>query len=105
LTFFLVVAVVASMTTYFKRTIQGRIRDATFYMAKTAANGYVGCSTITLEYEPYYAETQIDRVSDISQLHGLDPSFNSEMGVYGTDDTSVVNTKTYGNQLPPALAN
>jgi uncharacterized protein (UPF0333 family) len=55
----LVVAAVIAMQTYAQRTIQGRIRDASQYLAtQTSALGS------TNQYEPYYLETNYDVLRD-----------------------------------------
>jgi hypothetical protein len=106
LTFFFILAVVAAMTVYFKRAIQGRIRDATVYMAQTATNEYIGCGEVTSQYEPYYADTVIDKVVGSTQSKGLLPSFNASAssGIYVHDENTLTQMQTTSNQAPPKEA-
>lgn len=63
----LVVAAVIAMQTYAQRTLQGRIRDASGYLAReTNALG------TTNQYEPYYLETdyEISRDDSDSEILG-----------------------------------
>lgn len=102
LTFFFVVAVVVSMTVYFKRAIQGRIKDATLYMAETVHDVYQG--NMYIQYEPYYMETVARRAVDADRSTKLLASFNASSGIYDeTDSTTSIGTIA-SNQLPPALA-
>lgn len=55
----LVVAAVIAMQTYAQRALQGRIRDASLYLAtQTSAFGS------TNQYEPYYLESSYDVARD-----------------------------------------
>jgi hypothetical protein len=61
-TFFLVVGILSAMSVYIRRTIQGRMRDAQLYMAKTVAEAApAGNFTVPYEYEPYYANAEVIR--------------------------------------------
>ena len=52
---FVVIAAIITMTTYVRRTIQGRIRDADMLMVMRAA-GASG-NAVQIEYEPYYVNS------------------------------------------------
>src|SRR3569623_1292015 len=67
ITILLVVAALTAMTTYVKRALQAKMRDARHYMIETATTGCeVNCrnaahiaegSTIAQQYEPYYTQS------------------------------------------------
>ena len=102
LTFFFVVAVTIAITVYFKRTLQGRIRDATMYMASTVHNVYSG--NMVAQYEPYYIETTLDRSTSTDKYDQLLASFNGSSGIFrGADDSNTV-ISVVSNQAPPGLA-
>jgi hypothetical protein len=82
ITFVLVTVVVAAMSTYIRRTMQGRVRDAIVYVrneAETAtmnADGFV--QDIPLQYEPYYAvaESATNQMStDTSRIDSVNADF------------------------------
>lgn len=64
LTFFLIVAVITTMSMFIKRVLQARIYDARDAMSRTVAPYYSG--RMPREYEPYYvqSESQITRSSN-----------------------------------------
>src|SRR3989338_8909653 len=99
LTFFFVLAVVVAMTVYFKRTLQGRIRDATVYMANTVHTVYSG--RVPVQYEPYYAESEVNRYLDSTRESRLLPSFNSEAGIFLGAETTGVSGTSFSNPAPP----
>lgn len=102
LMFFFVVAVVVAMTTFFKRTLQGRIRDATVYMSSTVHNVYDG--NVPNQYEPYYLDTTLDRLTKSAKYDQLTASFNLSSGVFFGADASNTVTSVFSNQAPPGLA-
>ena len=102
LTFFFIVAAVTGMTVYFKRTLQGRIRDATFYMGDTVGNVYNG--RIVRQYEPYYMVSGGDRSMEDTRAKALLGSFNSASGIYTDKGRTVTRGKLYSNQERPGLA-
>src|SRR5947207_1071053 len=91
LTFFFTVAIVVGMTVYFKRAVQGRIRDATVYMVKTVRSAGGGNY---IQYEPYYTETIANRSSDSTQRRNLYGSANFSSGVSEQIDSSRIGTKS-----------
>ena len=101
LTFFFVVVAVTGMTVYFKRTIQGRIRDATFSMARTVSNVYNG--RIVSQYEPYYITASGDRLLTNDKAQAMLASFNSTAGIYMQNGTTVTKATSYSDQAPPVL--
>jgi Flp pilus assembly pilin Flp len=79
----LVVAAVIAMQTYAQRTIQGRIRDAAAFL--TNATSAIGN---TVQYEPYYLETDydIDRDDAASEIQTIDPTTGA--AVFRLEDNS-----------------
>ena len=61
----LVVAAIIAMQTYAQRTLQARIRDASFYLV----NGTSGFGNSTVQYEPYYLSSNyaVDRTTQETQ--------------------------------------
>lgn len=102
LTFFLIVGVVGAMTFYFKRALQGRIRDATVYMTHTVRNVYTG--NVYVQYEPYYIETVADRTLIADQIRDVLPSFDATSGIWEDTGTTVIATSSFSNQARPGLA-
>ena len=102
LTFFFVIIIISGMTIYFKRTLQGRIRDATVYMAKTVHNVYQG--NVYVQYEPYYVETHAERTTAADEIEDILPSFNLSSGVWAATDITTTTTQSISNQARPGLA-
>jgi chloramphenicol 3-O-phosphotransferase len=50
----LVVVVIVAMSTYVRRTMQARVRDAVIF-TRDEASSALGGANVTLQYEPYYA--------------------------------------------------
>jgi hypothetical protein len=103
LTFFLVVAVLVSMSAYVRRAIQGRTRDALNFMAETVKADY--SHTFRYQYEPYYMNSEAIKVqkdTDHTLADGV-PGFASDgvMQQYGEKTTAYTNQW----QLPPSFAN
>ena len=102
ITFFFVVGVVTAMTVYFKRTIQGRIRDATLYSLMTVDNAHNG--RMYTQYEPYYTNTSYYRVTDDEQVRTWTGTFNTSIDIF-SDTGSVTRTVMSGisNQASPRM--
>ena len=103
------------MTVYFKRTVQGRIHDATYYMAGTVnslvsssrsrgitADSYIG--NVYVQYEPYYSQSQSERIAVDDQETRLLSSFGSSSGIFLSAGITVTNTTTNGTQARPGAA-
>lgn len=102
------VAVVASMTVYVRRALQGRVRDAVMSSATTVRTPFSadGGTTFTqydgivhLQYEPYYA----NRVSGIDQQSDGVRSLTAggSTGIFREDINDRTYIQTYSNQAPP----
>jgi len=64
----LVVAGIIAMQTYAQRTLQARVRDASLFLV----NATQGLGNSTVQYEPYYLETQYTVSRNEIQLQLLD---------------------------------
>lgn len=104
----IVVAAVAAMSVYVRRTLQGRIRDSVMSSAETVRASFSSDGGITytqyagpihLQYEPYYA----NRVSAIDQqsdgIRSLTAGGSS--GLFREDINDRIYIQTYSNQAPP----
>ena len=100
--FFIVLGVIAAMSTYVQRALQGRIRDASIFMGRTVNEVYTG--PIYVSYEPYYTNSESLRDVDSQQTRQLYQSFPLSSGIFQLDvnDTTVSQTAT--NQAPPRAA-
>lgn len=95
--FFVAIAVISGMSTYFRRTIQARIRDAHSSMLNTVrtriGNAYTG-TNVYIQYEPYYTNTTSD-ITRVIQNTNMDlPSYPLSSGVFRQvlDETTRVGT-------------
>lgn len=114
LTFFFVVAIIMTMMMYFKRTLQGRIRDATYYMVDSVNVVFNGQQTgivnpgymgqVYVQYEPYYLQTRLERIATDDQDKRLLPSSGSPMGISDTVGITVTNSTSLGTQARPGQA-
>ncbi|MDP2652464.1 MAG: hypothetical protein Q8Q08_00355 [Candidatus Omnitrophota bacterium] len=102
ITFFFVVGVLTGMTVYFKRTIQGRIRDATLYSLMTVDNVYNG--RMYTQYEPYYTNTTYYRLTDVAEVKTWTGTFNTSIDVFsdaGSESRSAMSGVS--NQASPRM--
>ena len=77
ITFVLVTVVIVAMSTYVRRTMQARVRDATIF-TRDEASSALGGANVDLQYEPYYvlAESQTNQVStDLSRISTVNGEF------------------------------
>lgn len=96
----LVVAGIIAMQTYAQRALQARIHDAAVYMANTAGGNQLGK---TLQYEPYYLNTNYEVTRDENQLELLGndltrketTSFRQRNGEQSSSYTSVVGNEYF----------
>lgn len=96
LTVFMVVLMVIGMTVYFKRSIQGRIRDAKVYMineVRQRTSGYYD-NELYYEYEPYYINTNAEVTRDLSPTILLDAGGSSGIFTKIFNDTTVILTNS-----------
>ena len=106
LLFFLVVGMITTMTIYFKRSMQARIRDARVYMFKSVQNRTAGyySGNLYVEYEPYYANTTstVDRGGSENVYLVPTPGLSSGIFRKVFSDTIIVNTRS--ETAPPVNA-
>lgn len=85
LIFSVVLAALIAMQTYVKRGLQGRYREAT----DTVVSGLrqaTGNSTLPLQYEPYYRESEISATSNRNKVE--------QVNLGGSKKTTIDNTST-----------
>jgi len=108
LVFFMVAAVMTAMTVFFKRAVQGRIRDARVGMELIIANhleaeGYplYWTGNMRTHYEPYYANSSslISRDTRKETQLFATPGFSSGLFLKIINEAS--STKTLSNTAPP----
>ena len=111
ITFFLVVAIISSMTVYLRRSMQARIRNSYNYMMKSVLDGYPSSARlrqytngIPVWYEPYYARVSSNRVVDsVETRRGFaSPGFTS--GVAEKEYDTSTTLRMLSNQAPPTMA-
>ncbi len=97
--FFIVVAVIAGMTTYVKRALQGRIHDARQYMYNQVNATYATLYANRLlpnGYEPYYLDTRTDK-DETSITTQADEPWAGHEGRYKSGISSVSSSSTFSN--------
>ena len=101
LVFLIVAGMVTAMTVYFKRTVQGKIRDARNFAVRNVfqiTNGvYTG--NLYLEYEPYYTNTVSLISRDSTQEVSIIP--DNAMGYFRKTMNDVTSIDTYSVVSPP----
>ncbi len=102
-TFFLVVAVVSAMTVYFRRVVQGRIRDTARTMALIVNTANVG--NFTYQYEPYYSQADIFRQTDSTDTRSLVGTLPAPSEIYRTDLDERTTTQSLTEQSSPRFGN
>lgn len=99
--FFIVVAVIVSMTTYIKRTLQGRIHDARNYMyiqVNGTYNQLYPNRILPSGYEPYYVKTRTDK-NERTITNQFDTPWAGHEGKFSTGISSVTGAATISNVL------
>ena len=86
LMFFLVIALVTVMSTYVRRAVQGRIKDAKTFMFLTANGAYTDPNNnlygeLRGAYEPYYANKAFTRAVSSRETEKTLPAFGTA-GIY-----------------------
>ena len=111
ITFFLVLAVVSSMSVYLRRSLQGRVRDSYNFMMQSVLDGYAASERlpqytdgIPVWYEPYYALTSANRfINSTETRRGFaSPGFTS--GIAEKEYDTTTSLRAVSNQLAPAYA-
>ena len=107
--FFLVSAMMAAMSLYVKRAVQGRMRDARRYMILQVNEVYTGniaLSNLTLGYEPYYLNSVTYRGQDTDDTLRLIGSTlpTASSGIFQAEYNEVTRLRVFANTAPPANA-
>ena len=99
LTFFIVSAVIITMSVFMVRVFQARIFDARRYMVDTVKNAAPHVGKMKLEYEPYYtnSDSYTQRTSTGTQtlLSGV------ATGRFHQVFNETTSMESYSTQLPP----
>ena len=90
-----VIAAVATMFTYIKRTLQGRVYDAQCVVMNRASEALN--SPVAMEYEPYYVQSFTATDSYQSQL-------THAGGLFNKIDSAAKISDTVAEQYPPIAA-
>ena len=109
LTLTLVVVVVAGMTTYFQRTLQGRMRDTRHYAISNLReacqdSNCVGKGEIGEGYEPYYLQSNTEVQSNSIVHKGLKGSARGSAGEFISRQELNRQSQGQSVQLPPMNA-
>jgi hypothetical protein len=106
--FFVVIAVITSMSTYFRRSIQARIRDAHNSMLNTVrnriGNAYAG-TNVYLQYEPYYTNSTSDITRVVENINRDIPSYPLSSGIFSQTLNESTRTGSISITAPPTNAN
>jgi len=104
--FFIVIAAITAMSTYSKRAIQGRVRDARNYVVRQVEPAYANGRTNSqfyFEYEPYYTQTTTDK-NELTQTTENQTPWAGHEGKFGTGIASTVTSRTTSNVAPAVNA-
>lgn len=101
----MVMAVIVTMTVYFKRGLQARIHDARDYMleeihSETRGSGFDG--NLYVGYEPYYGNTSAIVARDVDDHSLLEPGASS--GIFTKNYGLTVRTMANSETAPPREA-
>ncbi len=101
LVIFLALAVVVSMSVYFKRAVQARIHDARDYMVgevrERTAGEFEG--NLFKEYEPYYTNISSVTTADADHTEVLLPGASS--GIFGKSISELRSVLSVSETAPP----
>jgi len=105
---FVVVAVISGMSVYFRRSVQGRIRDAhnaMFNIVKTRLLGsnYSG-TNVFVQYEPYYQNTTSDVTRVVQNTDSILPSLPLTSGIFRKTLNETTRAGTISVTTPPVNA-
>lgn len=107
ITLFIVVAVISGLSVFFRRAVQGRIRDAHNSMLNIVRDRigaqYAG-NSVYIQYEPYYRVTDSESTVANNNQKQVLPSYPLSSGLYRSNPNEqslrISNTTT----LPPVNA-
>ena len=111
LTFFLVVAIVTTMSVFVRRAVQGKIFDGRNYMFNIMGDVYFNSELnfrgggLFREYEPYYLERDTQRVMDSRDVErGIVSGDANPSGIYQQEPNERTQSISATRQLPAGLA-
>lgn len=107
--FFLVSAMMAAMSLYIKRAVQGRMRDARRYMllqVNAVYTGNIALGNLTWGYEPYYLNSVTYRSQDTDDTLRLIGSTlpTASSGIFQAEYNEVTRSRISSNTAPPSSA-
>lgn len=107
ITLFVVVGVITGMSVYFRRAVQGRIRDAHNAMLNIVRDRigtqYAG-NDVYIQYEPYYRETDSEVVVANNNQSQVLPSYPLSSGLYRSNPNEQAFRISNTTTLPPINA-
>ena len=111
LTFFLVVAIVTTMSVFVRRAVQGKIFDGKNFMFNIVGDVYFNSELnfrgggLAIEYEPYYLERDTQRVVDSTGVErGIVSGDAYPSGIYQQEPNERTQSISATRQLPAGLA-
>ncbi|MBF0523300.1 MAG: hypothetical protein HQL24_09635 [Candidatus Omnitrophica bacterium] len=108
LTFFLVIAVISTMTIYVRRGLQARIYDARNVVreiakSRSAEIGNLVDGNVIVDYEPYYARTYSNR--DVFSQTSRNLTTGAQPGIFKKMINEQTQSSTTSVTLPPSFEN
>lgn len=104
---FVVVAVISGMSVYFRRAVQGRIRDAHNAMiniVRTRLAGNYAGTNVFVQYEPYYQNTISDVTRVVQNTDRNLPSLPLSSGIFRKTLNETTRAGTVVVTAPPVNA-
>ncbi|MDD3374209.1 MAG: hypothetical protein PHY73_00605 [Candidatus Omnitrophica bacterium] len=101
----LVVGAIIAMQTFVKRTMQGRLRDASQYLTDNSNFGAGGATTYsTGQYEPYYTQSNYATTRTANEMQAVTAGqasliSNTDTTRTGSSNTMYDTTATIGNGI------
>lgn len=105
---FVVVAMMTGMSLYFRRAIQGRIRDAhnaMFNIVKDRIGTAYAGNEVYLQYEPYFRDTDSTSLIAGNDTKQILPTYPLSSGLYRYTPNTQVRSSGRTTTLPPVNAN
>lgn len=104
---FVVVAVISGMSMYFRRAVQGRIRDAhnsVLNIVKQRVGAAYTGNQVYIQYEPYFRVQDTDNIVSNNNTYQVLPTYPLTSGLYRSslNEQTRINSSTV--TLPPVNA-
>jgi len=110
--FFIVIAGLVAMTTFFRRSLEARVHDGRNYMISSVVNACdANClqaagGNISQEYEPYYMQTTAFVLRNEQENSGMTTGNPAALGaIYAKYSNTETQSSSQSVQLPSACAN